>query len=66
MKMNENFKEENEAQNATIQELNDKVSELEQIKLQNDRLILTLRGKLEDALQAQESYKSLVKRIQIS
>ena len=52
LKMNENFKEENEAQNTTIQELNDKVTELEQVKLQNDRLILTLKGKLEDALQA--------------
>ena len=52
LKMNENFKAENEAQNATIQDLNDKVTELEQIKLQNERLILTLRGKLDDALQA--------------
>ena len=52
MVMNENFKEDIERQNTNIQELNDRVSELEQIKIQGERLISQLKGKLEDALQA--------------
>ena len=50
--MHEGLKKENEAQTATIQELNDKICEFEQIKMRSERLIITLRGKLEDALQA--------------
>ena len=38
-------------QNDIILELKDMVTELEQLKMQNERLILTLKGKLEDALQ---------------
>ena len=37
--MNENFKLDIEKQNTTIHELNDKISELEQIKMQGEKLV---------------------------
>ena len=40
------------------------VVEQEQTRLEMERQITQLSGQLEDALQAQETYASLVKRIQ--
>ena len=63
-KLNDDLKKENEAQTKEKSELEEKICELEQTKLENGRQITQLKNQKEDAIQGQESYKSLLQRIQ--
>ena len=63
-KLNDDLKKENEAQTKEKSELEEKICELEQTKLENARQITQLKNQKEDAIQGQESYKSLLQRIQ--
>ena len=62
----EELKLENEKISNKRNELEEKISQLELIKLDQERELLRLKGQYEDALQAQESYKGIVKRIQMT
>ena len=43
--------------------LEEKISELELARLESQKELIQMKNKLEDALQAQETYKGILKRI---
>ena len=64
-KLNDDLKKENDAQTQVKFDLEEKISELELLRLESQRQNVHLQSQKDDALQGQESYKALLKRIQM-